>query len=82
MRDAANNRAQSEMWAEPLVDHSSFFGVTKIPISIPHHVSVFLNTRHSNAIPMCPDRTCPDLSVVSSPQLIGPEKSAISIDCP
>lgn len=42
MKDAANNRAQSEMWAEPLVDHSSFFSVTKIPSNIPRCVSLFL----------------------------------------
>lgn len=43
MKDAANNRAQSEMWAEPLVDHSSFFSVTKIPSNIPRCVSLFLD---------------------------------------
>jgi hypothetical protein len=31
MKDAANYRAQLEMWAEPLVDHPSFSSNTQIP---------------------------------------------------
>ena len=71
--DAANNRAQSEMWAEALVDHSSFISVTKTPNTIPV-MFLFLehDARHADVSSMSPDRMCLDMSVVSIWQLIGP----------
>ena len=59
MRDAANNRAQSEMWAEPLVDHSSFFSVTKIPSIVPRYVSLFLERTSSRCYFHVPGQDMP-----------------------
>lgn len=49
MRDAANNRAQPEMWAEPLVDQSSFFSVTELPDT---HPPLCFSLSRTNVIPM------------------------------
>ena len=53
MEDATNDCAESEVWAEPLVDHPSFFSITTNTKYHGRYITLFLEHITSILFP-CP----------------------------
>jgi hypothetical protein len=81
MKNAANDCAHSKMWAEPVVDHPSFFSITKYHVLPTRYDSLLLE--HVTPISIPCSRVGHVLTSVWSRfgSSLDHEKSASSIGC-